>query len=62
MRSTLCGPLELSVRIVAAALVSLVGAALWGWAGVLIKQRYGRLTPMALAAGSVAFAMISAEV
>jgi drug/metabolite transporter (DMT)-like permease len=52
------GPLELSPLIVAAALASLVGAALWGWAGVMIKQRYGRLPPMALAAGSVAFAAI----
>ena len=50
------GPLELSWRILAATAASLAGAALWGWAGVLIKQRYGRLPPMAVAAGSVAFA------
>ena len=50
------GPLELSWRILAATAASLTGAALWGWAGVLIKQRYGRLPPMAVAAGSVAFA------
>jgi len=50
------GPLELSWQILAATAASLTGAALWGWAGVLIKQRYGRLPPMAVAAGSVAFA------
>jgi drug/metabolite transporter (DMT)-like permease len=52
------GPVELSTRTVAATLVSMTGAALWGWAGVLIKQGYGRLSPMGLAAGSIAYAAV----
>jgi drug/metabolite transporter (DMT)-like permease len=52
------GPLELTVHAVAAAAASLTGSALWGWAGVLIKQRTGRVPPMAMAAGSVTFAAL----
>jgi drug/metabolite transporter (DMT)-like permease len=52
------GPVELSARTALAALAGIAGAAFWGWAGVLIKQRSGRLPPMGLAAGSIAFAAV----
>ena len=52
------GPVELDAHTLLAALVGVTGAALWGWAGVMIKQRYGRLPPMGLAAGSIAFAAV----
>jgi drug/metabolite transporter (DMT)-like permease len=52
------GPIELSVRTVLGVLVAVTGAAFWGWAGVLIKQRSGRLPPMGLAAGSMAFSAV----
>jgi len=52
------GPVELSPGVFLAALASVAGAALWGWAGVLIKQRTGRLPPMSIAVGSVAFSAV----
>jgi drug/metabolite transporter (DMT)-like permease len=52
------GPVELDARVFLAALAGVTGAALWGWAGVLIKQRTGRLPPMSIAAGSVAFSAV----
>ena len=52
------GPVELSFRTFLGTLVAIAGAAFWGWAGVMIKQRQGRLPPMGLAAGSIAFAAI----
>jgi drug/metabolite transporter (DMT)-like permease len=52
------GPVELNLRTALAALSGVAGAAFWGWAGVLIKQRSGRLPPMGLAAGSIAFAAL----
>jgi len=52
------GPVELDALTLLASLVGVTGAALWGWAGVMIKQRYGRLPPMGLAAGSIAFAAV----
>jgi drug/metabolite transporter (DMT)-like permease len=52
------GPVELNARTLLAALAGITGAALWGWAGVMIKQRTGRLPPMGLAAGSIAFAAV----
>ena len=52
------GPVELDTRTVAAALVAVLGAAFWGWAGVIIKQRSGNLPPMGLAAGSIAWAAV----
>jgi len=52
------GPVELDALTLLAALAGVTGAALWGWAGVMIKQRYGRLPPMGLAAGSIAFAAV----
>ena len=38
--------------------MGITGAAFWGWAGVLIKQRSGRVPPMSLAAGSIAFSAL----
>ena len=52
------GPVEVTPRIVAAAVSSMVGAALWGWAGVIIRQRTGRVRPVSLAAGSIIFAAL----
>jgi drug/metabolite transporter (DMT)-like permease len=52
------GPVEMSARVLLAALASVAGAALWGWAGVLIKQRTSRVPPMSIAAGSVAFSAV----
>ena len=52
------GPVKLDLRTALAAVAGITGAALWGWAGVMIKQRYGRLPPMGLAAGSIAFAAV----
>jgi drug/metabolite transporter (DMT)-like permease len=52
------GPVELSGRTLLAAGAALLGAACWGWAGVLIKQRFGRLPPIGLAAGSISFAAL----
>jgi drug/metabolite transporter (DMT)-like permease len=52
------GPVVLDAKTIAAAVVAVLGAAFWGWAGVMIKQRAGRLPPMGLAAGSVAWAAV----
>ncbi len=52
------GPVELNLQTALAALAGVAGAAFWGWAGVLIKQRSGRVPPMGLAAGSIAFAAL----
>jgi drug/metabolite transporter (DMT)-like permease len=52
------GPVELGVRTLAGAGAALLGAACWGWAGVLIKQRFGKLPPVGLAAGSIGFAAL----
>ena len=41
-----------------AAVVGIAGAAFWGWAGVMIKQRSGRVPPMGLAAGSIVFSAV----
>src|SRR5262245_25033195 len=49
------GPVALEAKTVAAALVAVLGAAFWGWAGVMIKQR-SNLPTMGLAAGSIAWA------
>jgi drug/metabolite transporter (DMT)-like permease len=49
------GPLELTPHTAAAALAGMAGAAFWGWAGVLIRQRTGRVPPISLAAGSIVF-------
>jgi drug/metabolite transporter (DMT)-like permease len=52
------GPVELNWQTLLGTLVAITGAAFWGWAGVMIKQRSGRLPPMGLAAGSIAFAAL----
>ena len=52
------GPVALEARTIVATLVGVLGAAFWGWAGIVIKQRSGRVPPMSLAAGSVAFAAL----
>ena len=52
------GPLELTAQTVLGTLVAIAGAGFWGWAGVMIKQRQGRLPPMGLAAGSIAYAAL----
>jgi drug/metabolite transporter (DMT)-like permease len=50
------GPVELDLRTVLAALSGMTGAALWGWAGVVIRQRTGRVPALSLATGSIIFA------
>jgi drug/metabolite transporter (DMT)-like permease len=36
----------------------MVGAAFWGWAGVVIRQRSERVAPISLAVGSILFAAL----
>ena len=50
------GPIELTPRIALASVVGMVGAAFWGWAGVVIRQRTERVAPISLALGSILFA------
>jgi drug/metabolite transporter (DMT)-like permease len=52
------GPVQVTPRTVLAVLSGMVGAALWGWAGVVIRQRTGRVGPINLAAGSIVFAAL----
>ena len=52
------GPVEVTPRVLSAAAAGMVGAALWGWAGVVIRQRTGRVPPISLAAGSILFATV----
>ena len=52
------GPVQMGWTTLLGTLVAIAGAAFWGWAGVMIKQRSGRLPPMGLAAGSIAFAAV----
>lgn len=52
------GPVALDARIVLAALVGLLGAASWGWGGVMIKQYTGDIPAIALAAGSITFSAL----
>ena len=52
------GPVQMSWTTLLGTLVAIAGAGFWGWAGVMIKQRSGRLPPMGLAAGSIAFSAI----
>ncbi len=47
------GPVALDARVVIAALVGLLGAASWGWGGVMIKQYAGAIPVHSLAAGSM---------
>ena len=50
------GPIELTPHTALAAAAGVAGAAFWGWAGVVIRQRTGRVPPISLAAGSILFA------
>jgi len=52
------GPVEFNARSALAACAALLGAASWAWAGIIIKQRTGRLPPIALAAGSIVFSAV----
>lgn len=52
------GPVELGLATVLAAIAGMVGAAFWGWAGVVIRQRSGRVPSMSLATGSIIFAAV----
>ena len=52
------GPVELNARTLAATAAAVAGAMLWGWAGVMIKQRTGRLPAMGAAAGTIGFAAV----
>jgi drug/metabolite transporter (DMT)-like permease len=52
------GPIELSPATLLAALAGMAGAFFWGWAGVVIRQRTGRVSPIGLATGSIVFAMV----
>jgi drug/metabolite transporter (DMT)-like permease len=52
------GPVEMNWKTFLGTLAAIAGAAFWGWAGVVIKQRSGRLPPMGLAAGSMAFSAV----
>jgi len=51
------GPVPLDFSTVTATLVGMLGAALWGWAGVVIRQRSGRVAAMSLATGSILFCL-----
>jgi len=50
------GPVELTPQTAVAAVIGMIGAAFWGWAGVVIRQRTGRVPPMSLALGSILLA------
>jgi drug/metabolite transporter (DMT)-like permease len=52
------GPIALDVATVLAALAGLAGTFFWGWAGVVIRQRTGRVSSMSLATGSIVFAAL----
>ena len=52
------GPVPLDASTTLGIAAGMAGAALWGWAGVLIRPRSGRLPPMSLAAGSILFSAI----
>jgi drug/metabolite transporter (DMT)-like permease len=50
------GPIGLTPRIALATAAGMAGAAFWGWAGVVIRQRTGRVPPLGLATGAIIFA------
>jgi drug/metabolite transporter (DMT)-like permease len=52
------GPVALNARTLLGTAAAIAGAALWGWAGVMIKQRTGRLPAMGAAAGTISFAAL----
>jgi drug/metabolite transporter (DMT)-like permease len=47
------GPIALNAHTITAALAGVAGTAFWGWAGVVIRQRTGRVPAMSLATGSI---------
>ncbi|HXU42956.1 MAG TPA: DMT family transporter [Burkholderiales bacterium] len=49
------GPIALNAHTITAALAGVAGTAFWGWAGVVIRQRTGRVPAMGLATGSILF-------
>ena len=51
------GPIALTAHTLSASVAAMVGAAFWGWAGVVIRQRTGRVPAMGLATGSIIFCM-----
>jgi drug/metabolite transporter (DMT)-like permease len=52
------GPVALDARIIFAAFVGLLGAASWGWGGVMIKQYTSEIPAIALAAGSISYSAL----
>jgi len=52
------GPVVLDAQVVVAVLVGLLGAAFWGWGGVMIKQHTGEMPALALAAGSITYSAL----
>ncbi len=52
------GPVELGGQTLLAAGAALLASASWGWAGVMMKQRFGRMPPIGLAAGSISYAAL----
>jgi drug/metabolite transporter (DMT)-like permease len=52
------GPIEVSAATLLAAAAGMAGAFFWGWAGVVIRQRTGRVPSLSLAAGSIVFAAV----
>ena len=52
------GPVALNTRTLLGTAAAVTGAILWGWAGVMIKQRTGRLPAMGAAGGTIAFAAL----
>jgi drug/metabolite transporter (DMT)-like permease len=49
------GPIPLEPRTILGTLAAVLGAFFWGWGGVVIRQRTGKVPAMSLAAGSVIF-------
>jgi drug/metabolite transporter (DMT)-like permease len=49
------GPIALTAHTLGAALAGMAGVAFWGWAGVVIRRRTGRVPALSLATGSVIF-------
>jgi drug/metabolite transporter (DMT)-like permease len=52
------GPLELDSRSALGTLAALAAATIWGWAGVVIKQRNRRVPSMELGTGSITVAAL----
>jgi drug/metabolite transporter (DMT)-like permease len=52
------GPVAIDAQTIAATGVAVLGATLWGWSGVVIKQQSSDIEPMSLAAGSIAYAAV----